>query len=175
MSVQDTIKLIHERSERELDDLKIRSKKLSELVVEKLFYVGNVLSQSFANKVSPISEIQIGGRSPSYDTGYSQHIELEVYPVDNVNTRKIIFNGNSIVNGGDLILAKIPLYETKEVYSGYISVFDYSESTKKFFLPRDFEEQEMAIEIGILDSKNYKHSKIPGRIERSVEYSNFFK
>ena len=161
MSVHDTVRLVSERKERELDDLRRRSKNLSELIVERLFYVGDVLSRSFANKVSPISEIQIGGSFPGYNAGYSQCLELEVYPIDNINTRKIIFNGNSIVSGGNLISAKIPLYEFRK--------WDFSD--QEFFLPRDFKEQEMAIEIGILDSKNYKVS----RIERSVEYCKFFK
>ena len=171
MTLDETIKKMDEMKSKKLKDLKERSRPLSELVFQKLFYVGDVISKSFVKKFTPSSEICIGGKSPSYDSGQSHRLELSVYPVfEDVLTRKIVFNGSSIVNRGDLILAKIPLYEI--VTDPITYSVDYF--VRKFNVPREPKEEELAIEIGIIHPNNYKNKKpIPRRIDRSVEYVFF--
>jgi hypothetical protein len=63
-----------------------------------------------------------------------------------------------------LIFTKIPLFQIDDNFF----------PSQIIYISRDFKEQESAIEIKIIDSKNYKNPRIVERIDRAIDY-RFFK
>ena len=66
------------KREKELADLRARSKPLHELVVSEYFNVEEVISHSGATSFTPHSERRMGGRSPVYDGGFTSELVLKV-------------------------------------------------------------------------------------------------
>ena len=121
----------------------------------------NVICTSYQTFITPSSEAIYGGMSPGYSGGYLSKLGLDVRPwKENVPVKKLNFNGFSPVKSGDVIIAKIPVYEEKKFSNWHFE--------KNFYLPREMGLEESAVEIVILSSDGLL------RTDRSVEYSNIF-
>ncbi|HDD72458.1 MAG TPA: hypothetical protein ENG00_00025 [Candidatus Aenigmarchaeota archaeon] len=149
--------------DRELQELRARSKPLHELVVSENFTVVGVVSKSYRTQFTPKSEMVIGGRSPVYSGGYIYKLILNVIPDNkNIPVRTLNFEGISPVCAGDYISAKIPRYEERKIEP-------YGRPCCRsltFYLDRDFRPEEDAIEISIF-SEDRKRIL---RTDRSVDY-----
>jgi len=156
-----------EIEERELVKL---SKPIYDLVVEARFTITDVLNESYSTNIRPMSEIVVGGHSPSYEGGYTSKLTLRVVPLNLPNpVKELEFHGYSIVKAGDLILAKIPRYEEKKlVTSLFYGPFNTGE--KIFLLDRDYNPLEKAIELTLLSPNGDVL-----RRERSVDYHRYVK
>jgi len=164
-------KRIEDTENKRIKDLRNKSKPLYELVEEKNFYVKSVLGISDSTSFSPSSEILIGGRSPRYSGGHSNNVRLEVMPHDStIPVRVLTFYGNSIVESGDFIRVKIPLYTEERLYP-------FSENSEKVYIPRNFKAEESAIEIKLKAKDGCIRRKGGSirRIDRSVDYERFQK
>ena len=145
-------------------DLEAKSKHLYELTKTEDFYVDDVTCQSYMTHVRPVSEIVIGGRSPSYKSGFTSRLTLRVTPSDTkIPVKLLYFDGFSVVKKGERIAAIMAVYKTEELdqFMGQRPV--------EYYLPRDFNEEEQAIEIMTLNGS------IVTRRDRSVDYNRFQK
>jgi len=88
----------------------VEESELHKLVVQKTFVVNNVISQTDRKAITPSSEIRYGGKSPEYETGFTQRLVLEVSTSNEIPTKTLTFEGHSIVQAGDSIFAKIPMF-----------------------------------------------------------------
>ena len=151
-------------AEKRKADLEARSKKLEDLIVTEKFTVDEVLVGSYPTSFTPSSEMRIGGRSPVYTGGFWSKITLKVTPENSsVPVKTLIFDGFSTVRAGDYVSVRIPKYAEERVYSG-----DFYKQEKVFYLERDFNAEESAIELAILSG-----DKKVLRTERAVSYRHF--
>ncbi len=161
--------------QQELVNLKARSKPLSELVATEYFTVDDVVGVSSAISFVPRSEMVFGGWSQEYQGGFTSRLLLQVSPQrDDLPVRVLTFDGISAVRAGDYISAQIPKYvETKISPSLMVGP---AARDLTFYLARDFNQQESAIELAILDLDAFLGSggKVLRR-DRSVEYQKFVK
>lgn len=146
-------------------ELREKSKPLSQLVIEEEFTIKELCGQTFATKIIPISEIVLGGRNPTYSTGYTQSLILKVIPKRNIPVKNILFNGYAPFRPGEKIIAKIPRY--KEVKFPEMEGFLIPQkSIEIFYFDRKFISNEEAIELSSLDGKE---------VHKSSTYSFFLK
>ena len=156
------------KREKELADLRARSRPLHELVVSEYFNVKEVISHAGATSFTPHSEMRMGGRSPVYDGGFTSELVLKVLPQNaGVPVRTLNFEGFSAVRAGDKILARIPRYGQEELDQPMFGN-RFERPREVLYFDRKFEEKECAIEIGILGS-----SKEVLRTDRAVGYGKF--
>ena len=150
-----------------LEELRRTSKELSELVVCENFLVQSVLGESHATSIysTPVS---FGSGACDQQGGYTSSYILGVSPQNkNIPVRRLIFNGNTLPRLGGLpIQAKIPRYRVEEVSD--TSNLRLLNNEMIFYFDRDFNEEEIAIEISLLHS-NWKEDY------RAVEYGKFMK
>lgn len=168
----DTKKISQEAKEKrqqEIEDLESRSKQLYELVVTEKFTVKEVVAESYTTSFTPDSELRLGGRSPVYEGGFTSRLILKVSP-DNQDVPITIlnFDGLSVVRAGDYVSAQIPRYEKIRVGTGFHS--GPYDRDRVFYLDRDFDVEESAIELAILSPEG-----TVSRRDRSVKYKTFAK
>jgi hypothetical protein len=157
---------LRESFTKEENDVTARAKPLEELVVYATFTVDEVVGETYQTSV--ISEMRMGGRSLSHDTGYTSRLVLKVTPDDpKIPVHSLTFDGISSVRVGDYISAKIPRYEEKVVYGTPQNMFDKGE--RSLYVDRAFKPEEVAIELSILNSGKVL------RTDRAVDYSRFVK
>ncbi|MBI2666217.1 hypothetical protein HYX13_01255 [Candidatus Woesearchaeota archaeon] len=165
-------KEIEEKRNKEIEDLRSRSKPLEELLVSERFFVDEVIGESYATSVTPRSEPVIGGpprSSPNYPSGYTSRLTLNVTPENiDIPVRTIIFEGISSVRAGEYVFAKIPRYEKKIQRMGFD--FGFHEESEVFYLNRSFNSEESAIELTLLSAEGNGV-----RRDRAVNYHNFVK
>ncbi len=157
----------------EMEELESLSKQLYELVATENFTVDEVDGKYYSTSFTPHSEMRIGGKSPVYRGGFTSRLVLKVSPNNqDVPVRTINFDGFSIVRAGDYISAQIPRYQIKKVESGGLhSSGPYRPfNIKIFYLDRDFDAEESAIELAILSADG----KVLRR-DRAVNYNEFIK
>lgn len=124
--------------------LRVRARPLYELVVEHAFRVENVLVEE--NQVRTI---------------------MQVLPRDEeIPVRTLAFAGYSTVKRGDEIRARIPRYE-EEPLPAVLTHPNDQRPEGNIYLPREFREQEEAIEISILTGNEVV------KRERSTTYDRF--
>ena len=147
------------------------AKTLQDIIKSVNFEVMDVVCESVQGSFTPTSEMIMGGRSSSYNTGYSSVLKLRVTPSNPSNpVRELLFYGYSPVKGGDLIDVKIPAYEGK--LSNTFLLRSMQRVPIKFdYSPRELKETENAIEIAIL-SAGWRGTL---RVDRSVDYHNYIR
>ncbi|MFW5991029.1 MAG: hypothetical protein ACOCZQ_01020 [Nanoarchaeota archaeon] len=156
-----------EKKHREMyQRLKENSKELCELVRTEYFTVRNIISGSYKTSFTPTSEAGVGGRSPSYEGGYKTIVELTVTPKKDIPIKKLRFEGNCQVQGGDYIFAKIPRYKEERLGNGGAL---FGSENNVFYHDRKFKLSEDAIEIGVLSRDGRKKDDK----YRSVDYKKF--
>src|SRR3989338_4929932 len=152
------------RRQQEIADWESRSKPLYELVFSEYFTVDDVIAESYATSITPLSEMRLGGRSSHYPGGYISKLVLKVVP-DNkeIPVSVLNFDGISVIRAGDYISAQIPRYEEKKVASG-VRCGSHEHYTC-LYLNRDFKPEESAIELAIhsVDRKVLRR-------DRSIDY-----
>ncbi|MEJ2267997.1 MAG: hypothetical protein P8X70_02890, partial [Nanoarchaeota archaeon] len=133
------------------------------------FTVLEVVAKSRAISFTPHSEMRFGGNSPVYRGGFTSRLVLKVSP-DNqdVPITTLNFEGFSIVKAGDYISAQIPKFSEIRVETGFYS--RPCNIDKVFYLDRDFNSEESAIELALLSTDR----KVLRR-DRAVNYKNFEK
>ncbi|MFA7708240.1 MAG: hypothetical protein WCX73_04790 [Candidatus Pacearchaeota archaeon] len=155
------------------DEIK-SAKPLEKLIFPCYFNVTEVISQSYATSVEPLSEMVIGGRSSSYEAGFSSKLVLKVDSIDSkipINT--LNFRGFSIVKAGDYISALVPRYTSKS-FDNHNNPMVGNETMKDtYYFDREFNKEELAIQLVIFDSLFIKGDKNILRTDRSVEYHRF--
>lgn len=157
---------LREEAKKKAEELIAKSKPLDELVVLEEFVVESVNSVNYETSFRPVSEVKIGRYSPVYNTGFTTLVSLIVTPYNvNVPVRKLEFYGNSSVEAGNHIRARIPKYKEEVVRNDIYFTFP-----EKIYLDRKFREQELAIELEIIG----RHREVV-RVERSVDYRKFVK
>jgi len=152
------------------------SKPLHELVVTAMFRVENVVSKSYATEFIPHSEMVFGGPCSSYSGGLESELILKVSSDDKeIITDTLLFHGFSVVTKGNLISAKIPKYESKNVLSspthlgiGGVGSGFHSNYLPKVYSDRPFKNQELTIEIKILSEDGTIL-----RTDRAANYKKF--
>ena len=156
-----------EKRQQELGELKSCSKQLSELVVEENFIVNKTMRNSYATSFTPYSEMIIRGEPLIYQGGFTSKLVLKVTPENkNIPIKTLNFEGSSSVRAGDYISAKIPRYEEKRVEGRCLSGCFKREQI--FYLDREFNLTESAIEISVLSEKGQD-------IAKSIDYKKFRK
>lgn len=146
------------------------SKQLKDFVVAEDFIVRQVISKNYSKLFTPLSEIIVGGRSPSYETGYSSELKIKVDSIEGKCPVKILnFYGYSIVRAGDKITAKIPRYKQMKE-NRFNHSFLHSFNNQTFYFDREFNLEESVIEIIIKDQLNNEL-----RIDRSIDYQEYSK
>jgi len=168
--VDEIERQIEERKQNRIDELRKKSRPLEDLIIEREFLVRDVLSQTIATSIKPMSEIRLGGNSPEYHGGYINKIYLKVASEDNFDSKieKINFYGFAPVLAGQHISVLIPKVEVVSLKDEFPSSWVQDE---KFYLPRKDTKKEEAIQILIID--NLKNSRQLGTF-RSVNYSQYF-
>lgn len=130
-----------------------KEKTLKELLVEISGLVQNVEGKNYSVTHTPHSEIRFGGVSPSYNTGHTNRLEIEIINSNPTSpVKKLIFNGSSPLQNGQEIRAY--------VFKGYIEKLPYEEgpaltdrkTRKPKIFERDLKEEEIALYIQILES-----------------------
>ncbi|MEA3248609.1 MAG: hypothetical protein U9Q73_02790 [Nanoarchaeota archaeon] len=155
--------------QKEIADLKSRSRHLYELVATENFTVDEVVAESYATSFTPNSKMILGGRFPVYRGGFTSKLVLKVSPDNqNVPVTTLNFNGISVVKAGDYISAQIPRFEEKRVGAGLHS--GPYERDRVFYLDRDFNPEESAIELALLST-----DRNVLRRDRSINYESFVK
>jgi hypothetical protein len=159
-----------ENRQKEIDGLRAKSKPLKELVVTEDFVVEEAICISHATSFTPQSELRLGGSSPSYRGGFAASLILKVKPLnENVPVRTIHFNGFSIATAGDHVSVKILRHEEKNISPNSLNFHSPYHEPELLYFDRPFNEKESAIEISIIQKGKAQ------RIDRSVEYSKYFK
>ncbi len=93
---------------------------------------------------TPHSEIRYGGHTPSYRTGETMRLELEV--LTNTPVKKILFSGWPPLQKGDSIIAYVLKAEVKHDPTKRIMIgSQYKFQT--YMVDRDFKEEEIASKI----------------------------
>lgn len=166
------------RLEAEIKELEASSKNLWELVRGYEFQVGEILCIN--NQTSYVEHNRIigpGSGSTTHYGGYTSRLELQVEPrgadADKCPIRVLTFDGLSVVTAGDIITAKVPLFE--EVKKKILKEFMYSDchvedGERIFYLPRQATEKEHAIEI-----VTSGHNTLKRRIDRGIGYGLYVK
>ena len=157
LNVDQIIKDIEEYKRKELERLEKNSKNLSELVRDEKFIIGAVLGESLETSVTEGPTI-IGGYNPSTATGYAHSLTLKVHGTVTA-IKSIKFRGTSPVRSGDKIVVKIPRFKVHKSPG-----FEFSDDGKEYYLDRDYNSIEQAIEIAIIKGKRI------ARRDRSVDY-----
>jgi hypothetical protein len=145
---------VMETRKKEINDLKSRSKSLSELIFSEKFKVCGVSCETYSTSVT--TQIIAGGRSPSYGAGFTSRLLLKVEPYDkNINVKEIVFDGYCPVLAGSDISALIPKYNKKMLNINPVMdrLCGFGDENKVFYLDRDYKEKENAIQINILSKK----------------------
>jgi hypothetical protein len=160
------------RRVEELEKLKTNSKKLGEIIFNYEFDVGEVISEIYLNSASPASKLMDFEKYSIPKNTPIPKLTLSVFPkIESIPTRKLTFYGNSPVRAGDLISAQIPIYEQKIIRASFSELKrNPRASDKSFYLERDIQTEESAIEIIIhsIDGKELRR-------DRAVNYDFFFK
>lgn len=168
-SMEDFRKKEEEERDRQIKELSAASRPLNELVESCEFVVERVYSENKDRQI-PIGEPIIGGRNYSSSTGYQTKLTLELAG-NNFGIKRLIFDGNSGVRGGDSIRALVPKYEERKIEDDSYGCGCCGDRKKTFYLPREkFGEEEEAVEIEVLTA-----SKKILRVDRAIEYRNFMK
>lgn len=156
-----------EEFQRQLADLKSKNKSLSDLIFDKKFFVKAVIGENYSTSFTPQSEVMIGGRSLVYNAGFVSRLSLQVkdYDLENkTGIETIVFNGDLPVLAGNVILAKIPIYERKVLENPN----QWSSDKPVFYLDRACNNIELAIELSLVtDSREII------RVQRGVDYSRY--
>jgi len=145
--------------------------KIDKWLVEITGQVKKVEGKSYLTTHTPLSEIIVGGTSPSYDTGYISKLEFEILNSDPTSpVKKLIFNGNSPLRSGQEIRAYIfkGNIEKSPLPLG-LSLTDRIKKPKIF--ERDLKEEEKALYIKILGSDGKKIL----RTDYGVDYDPIYK
>ena len=157
------------KREKEIKYLESHSKELSDVVITEKFTVDEVIAQSYAKSFTPDSERVMGGISPVYKGGFTSRLIIQVSPDNqNVPVKTLNFEGISPIKTGDYISAQIPRYEERRVDNDHY--FSGRRGYDIFYLDRDFNPEESAIELALLSED--------GRVlrrDRSVKYQKFLK
>ena len=161
---------IERAKQKELRELQLGAKDLHELVVFERFFVQRTLQETKATSHTPSSEAIMGGRSPTYNTGFITSLTLYVDPTNQIPIRELTFNGSSIVRPGDHIYASIPLYEEKRPQLSMPFPLP-GQKGEVFYHTRDFKSQELAIELAIINTDG----RTIGSRDRSIEYDFIMK
>jgi len=156
-----------ESRRQEIAELEARSKELDELVVVENFTVEDVVSECCGTAFTPHSEIIIGGKSPSYEGGFTSNLTLKVTPDNAIPVRTLNFKGSSVVRAGDYISAEILRCDERKIMEGFGR--PYHQEDKTFYFDRKFMPEETAIELAILsdDGKVLRRDRAVGYIRRS--------
>jgi len=168
LDLEELEKEAEEKKQQKVKELEALSKPLYELIVSENFLIEDILGQSYAHSFTPISEVNFEGKSPRYDGGYSSDLVLKVLPERDIPIKTLFFSGFFPGLIGNKISAKIPRYEKRNINEGYFTCF--SREARTFYLDRDFNDREEAIELAILSPKG----KIL-RLDRAVGYGEFMK
>lgn len=161
---------IQKREDARRVELQGKSKDIIDLVFEEYFIVNEVLCRAEEVSISHIDgNTMLGGRVPTHNAVYVFSTELTVKPGNNdIPIKKLEFLGYSAAKAGDQIWARIPRYVIEKVSRE--TRHRYDSGIETFYLDRDWNEKENAIEITILDD-NLKNA----RIERAINFRNFYK
>ncbi len=154
------------------EDEKANPKPLHELIFSEVFTIDDVISTFQPTLVSSRTEMVIGGKSGSYNGGFTTNTVLDVIPQDaSLPIRRLVFFGFSILKTGDMISAQIPRYTKHEVPGnfGHGGLLDWKRYSS-FYTGRDYRFNETAIELNLLDPNGKSL-----RTERSVDYDSFHK
>ena len=164
LSIGDMKRSIEQEHRSKIKNLQARAKPLHELVVSYDFTVKGVISENYETSISPHSEQVIGGKSSTYDSGYTIETSLDVQPLQKgVPVRKLLFDGYSAVRAGDKIRAHMSCFNEKHISNSYTG------ASRTYYFPRALQKTENVIEIEILQD-----DKIV-RVERSILYEEFQK
>jgi hypothetical protein len=147
-----------------IEALKKVAKRPSELVIARRFRVENVFGEISEGVI--YDEIN-ARRERDFEPGnYTRKLVLNVVPEDSsFPVRVLSFDGDSPVRGGDLVVAKMPIYTETQVRPLTPSRGDI----ETFYLPREPRRREMAIELSILDNKRQIV-----RVDPAVQYYAYF-
>ncbi len=172
--IKDNLKSI-EQTQKKTDELlkRIIPQNLDELVVSEKFVVEEVVSKSkrhFINAEKNSFVGMFGSDIANYqekESGYGSVIQLKVRSYEKDSPVKILeFLGNSIVQAGNYIEAKIPRYEEKNRGTRFPEI---PNEIEKFYFDRPFKEKESAIEIAIMTGEKVL------RRDQSIDYDKFQK
>jgi hypothetical protein len=153
-----------------LDELKAKSKPLHELVNSEMFTIDDVVATVQPTLITPRNEMRIGGRSGTYNGGFTSKTVLNVTPEDkSLPIRTLVFSGFSAARVGDIVCAQIPRY-TQNGGDENFRPMNGPRSLQIFYTDREYNSMENAIELGILDSNGDLL-----RTERSFDYNSFQK
>jgi hypothetical protein len=88
--------------------------------------------------------------------------------------KQLSFDGNSIIKKGNKIIAAIPRYKTEHEEVLFTKPMY---EPRKFYFDRDWNEDEMAIELQLLGKKDSPESMLDNilRKDRSIQYYLFMK
>lgn len=141
-------------------------KELDKWIVEISGKVKRVEGKSFL--IKPQREIIVGGTSPSYETGYTSRLEIELINSDPTSSvKKLIFNGNSPLRNGQEIRAYIFKGNIEKLPPGPPLI---DRIRKPKISERDLKEEEKALYIKILGLDGKKIL----RTDYSVDYDPIY-
>ena len=116
-SMLDSISQDEEIRLRKIDErLLKRAKLFNELIVEIRGKVLSVRGYSQSMEHTPLSEMVIGGKSPIYETGYQNSLEISLRRSDIGSPIKILFRGNSPLVAGNILIAGVFIGEKRELH-----------------------------------------------------------
>ena len=130
-------------------------------IVKKNFTVRDVIGQSYLMRFTPYSEMSVGKKSPSYETGFYSRLVLKVLPDEkSLPVNSLTFLGNSPVKSGDYISAQIPVYDAmyKEKDTGDAYMF------------HQYKKEDTAIQLEILSEEGKVLRK-----DRAIDYEEIIR